>query len=234
MTIATTHTTPTGFTDPMPDWHEIDTVFLDMDGTLLDLHFDNFFWQIHVPHRYAEHHGLSLESARAHILPHMRAIQGSLDWYNLHYWSDYLHLDIPVLKQEVSHLIRLRPGVTDFLCWLQSTDKSRVLTTNAHRDVIELKFSHVTLGPYFHQLVSSHELACCKETVEFWQALKTRIGFDGHHSLLIDDNVKVLDAARDFGIGWLLTIHQPDLKGPPQPTTNYPAVRDFHQIIPPV
>ena len=26
----------------MINWQQIDTVFLDMDGTLLDLHFDNY------------------------------------------------------------------------------------------------------------------------------------------------------------------------------------------------
>ena len=25
-------------------WRDIDTVLLDMDGTLLDLHYDNHFW----------------------------------------------------------------------------------------------------------------------------------------------------------------------------------------------
>ena len=31
------------------DWTRIDTILLDMDGTLLDLGFDNFFWREHVP-----------------------------------------------------------------------------------------------------------------------------------------------------------------------------------------
>ncbi|MEC8348362.1 MAG: haloacid dehalogenase, partial [Pseudomonadota bacterium] len=26
------------------DWQNIDTVLLDVDGTLLDLHYDNFVW----------------------------------------------------------------------------------------------------------------------------------------------------------------------------------------------
>lgn len=30
-------------------WQEVDTVLLDMDGTLTDLAFDNYFWQTLVP-----------------------------------------------------------------------------------------------------------------------------------------------------------------------------------------
>ena len=30
-------------------WQEVDTVLLDMDGTRLDLAFDNYFWQTLVP-----------------------------------------------------------------------------------------------------------------------------------------------------------------------------------------
>lgn len=35
-------------------WQEIDTVLLDMDGTLIDLHFDNYFWQRLVPERWGQ------------------------------------------------------------------------------------------------------------------------------------------------------------------------------------
>ena len=51
----------------MIDWDAIDTVLLDMDGTLLDLHFDNYFWMDHLPRLYAEKHGMSLEDSSAHL-----------------------------------------------------------------------------------------------------------------------------------------------------------------------
>ena len=53
----------------MLDWNNISTVLLDMDGTLLDLHFDNYFWQHHVPVRYAEKHKLELDDARNFLFP---------------------------------------------------------------------------------------------------------------------------------------------------------------------
>ena len=44
----------------MINWHDIDTVLLDLDGTLLDLHFDNYFWCQHLPLCYARRHGIAL------------------------------------------------------------------------------------------------------------------------------------------------------------------------------
>lgn len=216
----------------MPEWRRIDTVFLDMDGTLLDLHFDNHFWLTHLPRRYAEQHGLSHDEARDRMLPHMLEIRGTLDWYNIHYWSEYLGVDIPALKREVAHLIRLRPGVIGFLSWLRDAGKTLVLATNAHPDTVEIKFSRVTLWSYFHHAVSSHELAAPKESPAFWRAMEARLAFDAGRSMLVDDNAGVLDTAREYGIAWLLSIERPDLRAPPQPDAGYPALGHFRQIIP--
>src|SRR5882757_7567074 len=54
---------------PRIDWSQIDTVLLDMDGTLLDLRFDNWFWQELIPRRYAAAKGLSEEETRGLLAP---------------------------------------------------------------------------------------------------------------------------------------------------------------------
>ncbi len=51
------------------DWSQVDTVLLDMDGTLLDLHFDNRFWNEHLPRCYAQARGLDEAAARAELMP---------------------------------------------------------------------------------------------------------------------------------------------------------------------
>lgn len=93
---------------PTLPWSAIDTVLLDMDGTLLDLHFDNHFWLEHLPQRYAERNGLSRAEADAVLEPLFREHAGQLNWYCLDFWSRELDLSIRELKHEVAHLISLR------------------------------------------------------------------------------------------------------------------------------
>ena len=102
---------------PSMDWNAIDTVFLDMDGTLLDLNFDNHFWQTHVPLRYAEAKGLPQDIAREELMARYHARAGTLDWYSVDFWATELELDIMALKEEVAHLIAVHPAVVDFLAF---------------------------------------------------------------------------------------------------------------------
>nr|VUD30134.1 putative hydrolase with phophatase-like domain [Raoultella sp. NCTC 9187] len=73
-------------------WQEVDTVLLDMDGTLLDLAFDNYFWQKLVPETWGAARGLSLQEAREAMHQEYHAVQHTLNWYCLDYWSERLNL----------------------------------------------------------------------------------------------------------------------------------------------
>ena len=130
-------------------WNAIDTVLLDMDGTLLDLHFDNHFWLQHLPQRYAELHGVSRALAEAELLPLFREHAGTLNWYCTDFWSRELNLSIRDLKREVAHLIALRPDADTFIQALRTAGKQVVMITNAHRDSLSLKLERIELAPYF-------------------------------------------------------------------------------------
>lgn len=216
---------------PRIDWNTLDTVLLDMDGTLLDLHFDNHFWQTHVPLRYAEARGLPRDVAREELMARYHARAGTLDWYSVDYWQTELELDIMRLKEEVAHLIQVHPAVVDFLARLRLLGKRVILASNAHHKSITLKMARTGLKPHFDAIISAHALGCAKEHACFWQKLREIEPFDPARTLLVDDSLPVLDAARDYGIRHLIAIRTPDTKLPPKDTRGYPAIDSFAELL---
>lgn len=216
---------------PRLDWAGIDSVLLDMDGTLLDLHFDNHFWLEHLPQRYAEHHGIDREQADAELLPLFRDNAGQLNWYCLDFWSRELKLPVRDLKREVAHLIALRPDADTFLAALRGAGKRVALITNAHRDSLSLKLERVELAPWFDRLISSHDYGFPKEDQQFWQALHADFGFEPARSLFIDDSLPILRSARAFGVAHLLAVRQPDSRQGAKDTAEFAAVEDYRTLI---
>ncbi|WP_132976747.1 GMP/IMP nucleotidase [Thiobaca trueperi] len=217
----------------MIDWNQIDSVFLDLDGTLLDLHFDNHFWHEHLPRRYGELRGLSLEVARAELLPRYAAIEGTLNWYCVDHWSRELGLDIVGLKQEVEHLIAVHPHVVDFLEYLALLGKRRLLVTNAHRKTLGLKMARTRLAGHFDRIVSAHDLGEAKESPNFWTRFQAIESFDPERTLFIDDNLSVLRTARAFGLRWLIAVLAPDSRKPRRSSDEFSGIGDFSELIKP-
>ena len=216
-----------------PPWQDIDTVLLDLDGTLLDLHFDNHFFLEHLPRRLAELQGLSPEQARQRLDRCYRAVAGTLDWYCLDYWGRTLELDLVALKGEIGHLVRWRPHATAFLDALAAAGKRRVLATNAHPGSIGFKFERIALHDRLEALHSAHELGAPKEDPRFWDRLREREGFEPARTVFFDDNAAVLAAARDWGLPHVIGIEHPDSRRPPNPLEGFTSVADFDRVVPP-
>jgi putative hydrolase of the HAD superfamily len=217
---------------PQLPWPAIDTVLLDMDGTLLDLHFDNHFWLEHLPQRYAELHGLSRQQADDELLPLFQQHAGQLNWYCTDFWSRELNLSVRELKREVAHLIALRPDAETFLQALRAAGKRVALITNAHRDSLSLKLERIQLAPYFERLISSHDYGFPKENQQFWHALQADFSFDPARTLFIDDSLPILRSARDFGVAHLLAVRQPDSQQPHKDSQEFAAVEDYRALLP--
>jgi HAD superfamily hydrolase (TIGR01509 family) len=216
----------------MIDWKNIDTVLLDMDGTLLDLNFDNYFWREYVPQRYAELKGLSTEAAFDYILPRYAAVSGTLQWYSTTYWSETLDIDVVALKHEVRHLVRELPYCHEFLDGLKAAGKDIVMVTNAHHDSLNMKMDKTGLAPKFDRLITVHEFALPKEDIACWDEVKRIHPFDNQRTLLVDDNLEVLKSAERYGIAHLLSIFQPDSKAPKKDVEHFKAIHDFAEILP--
>jgi HAD superfamily hydrolase (TIGR01509 family) len=216
----------------MIDWNAVDSVFLDMDGTLLDLHFDNHFWLEHVPRRFAETHGLPIDQARSDVLARYRSREGTLEWYCVDHWSRELGLDIALLKEEVDHLIAVHPHVMDFLEALAAHNKRRVLVTNAHQKSIALKMEKTRLAGHLDRIICSHDLAVPKESTDFWPRVHAVEPFDPSRTLFIDDSPNVLRTAQAYGFRWLIAVLRPDSTAPPREAGEFAAISHFADLLP--
>ena len=203
-----------------------------MDGTLLDLHFDNQFWQEHVPLRYGERNNISIEAAKAEVFPQFKAVEGTMQWYCVDYWSQTLDLDIAKLKEELRHLIALHPFVIEFLDALKKNHFRVALVTNAHIKSLELKMQQTQLSGHFDKLICSHSYQLPKENPQFWQRLQEDEPFDPKSTLLIDDSIPVLKSAQQYGINYLLSIFKPDSQRPVKDVDEFQAIHSFQDIMP--
>ncbi len=209
---------------PAVDWSAIDTVLLDMDGTLLDLRYDNWFWLDLIPSRYAAANGLELAEAQVRLAPKFREVAGTLQWYCIEYWARELDLDIRSIKRESLAEVDFLPGAEEFLTKLQHSGKRCVLVTNAHPATLAIKNERVALTRYFDACYSSHPFEHPKENAAFWPRFAAAEGFEPLRTLFVDDSLRVLKAARDFGIGWLRAVRRPDSGRPAQATGDFVAI----------
>jgi len=212
-------------------WETIDTVLLDMDGTLLDLHFDNHFWLTYVPSCYAKKHKLTDEQAHQQLMKKYGEVRGSLNWYCVDFWTQELSLDIKQLKHDIVDKISIRPEVDEFLSWLNHHDKRVVLVTNAHPVSLWLKMDKTGLRSHFDKIIHSHELGLAKEHEGFWSKLQSLEPYQVDRTMLIDDNIEVLDSASNYGINTCLAIHLPDSQGDVVENEKYPALKSFREIM---
>ena len=215
---------------PRLNWNAVDVAVLDMDGTLLDLHFDHQVWNVLLPKRYGELHCIDELEARERINCFLDEHRGTLSWYCLDFWSETLKIEMRELEAELDYLISLRPGARGFLEWLKGLGLRLVLATNAHPTSLERKLKITGIGRYFDGVVSAHTVGAAKESSEFWIEFERRYELACDRTVLIDDNHAVLQTASDHGIAHVYGISQPDSRRTPVEETAFPCVRSFSDL----
>jgi putative hydrolase of the HAD superfamily len=211
---------------------EIRYVLLDMDGTLLDKYFDDYFWQHLLPEKYAEKKSISFGRAQEELLGKYKMHEGTLNWTDIDFWSREVDLDIPALKEQIHHLIEIHPHVEDFLRMLRKHKKKVFLVTNAHYKVLDLKLRKTEIGKYFDAAVTSYEIGFPKEMTEFWEKVQKKLKFEKEHTLLIDDTKAVLQTAKKFGIRYILYKAYASSRARKGVSRQFPAIGDFRELMP--
>jgi len=212
-------------------WGDAETILLDMDGTLLDLAFDNYFWRELMPRHVARSRGVPPQQIVDELFAEYRQAEGSLRWYCLDHWSERFGLDLVALKVASSQRIRYLPGAREFLIAARSAGKRLVLVTNAHGKALAVKKSVAGLSRYLDGFLSSHELGFAKEQAAFWPALRERLGFDPASTVFMDDSLPVLTAARAYGLGEIYAISQPDSRQAVRQIAGFPVIRGLGELL---
>lgn len=216
-----------------PDWERIDTVCLDMDGTVLDQRFDNLFWLEVLPRRWAEANGVSHAEGTAELVRRFEAKRGTLEWYCVDHWSEDLGLDLATLKHDLRHEIRYLEGAVAFLEHVRALGKRLLLTTNAHPISLAVKEHRTGLSRHFDELVSSHEFGVAKESAGFWARLAASHAVDPASTLFVDDSAAVIEAARTAGVLAVYQVLRPDSTLPPRdPLAGVAAIGGLADLIP--
>lgn len=215
-----------------PDWDNVDCVFLDMDGTLLDLNYDNQVWNELVPQAFAAHHGMPIQDAKDKLLAHMRKIHGTIEYYSFEYWSAFTGVDLIEEHHQAVALLAYRPGALEFLRWLKTSGYPSVIATNAHRSSIQVKDAQINISAEVDAVVSSQDYHAPKEADQFWQALLTDHAYAPERCIFVDDNIPVLDAAARNNIGGLYAIATPDSQQASRADLGYPTFDHFAEICP--
>ncbi|QOX79263.1 GMP/IMP nucleotidase [Trichlorobacter lovleyi] len=215
------------------DWYDVDTVLLDMDGTLLDRHFDDHFWLEHVPKRWAAKHKVPVKQAREQLHDLFRSQERTLNWTDLDYWSDRLGLDIPLLKLEVEHLIAVHPGVIEFLTFCRQQGKQLWLVTNAHSKTLDIKLKKTLIGHWFDGVVSAHQVGLPKEDGGFWAELQRFVSYNPARTMLGEDSETNLQTAADYGIKYLFYVSHYSSQCVPTVSNRFVTIDYFNRLLPP-
>ncbi len=216
---------------PKFDWTGVDDVLLDMDGTLLDREFDNFFFEDELPRRYARLHRMPEPAAREKLFALYRAVEGELAWTDLHYWTSRLGIDVVKLTQELSERIGYLPGAEAFLGAVRAKRKRMTVLTNAHAEGVMIKCRKTGIDKQVDRIVNAFEVGCLKMRPDYWPACQKLVGFDPDRSLFIDDDETCLAAARTFGIRHIFHSARSSTQRPPHPSSLFPPLENLQDLI---
>jgi len=203
-----------------------------MDGTLLDRHFDDYFWEQYLPEHYSLVHDVSVDEAKKELLARYQKVRDTLDWADLDFWSRELGLDLQELKMRINHLIGVHPYVLEFFEFCLKSRKKLYLITNAHSRSLSIKLQKTAIGPWFDRIVCAAEVGAAKEELKFWERLEPMLGYDKKRTVLVDDTEKVLFSARDHGLAYLLFVARPSSRQRVHYSCNFPSIEYFKELLP--
>lgn len=209
-------------------WNSIETFFLDMDGTLLDLAYDNYLWHVHVPLIFSKKNNIPFNDAKILLKKMYTEKKNSLSWYSSNYWSARIGINLYLEIKKTRNKIKVFPGVKKLLSDIKTKGRVKIiLLTNCPREMLHIKLDQTKLWRYFDKIISSEDYGHPKESKEFWKILDNKVKYDKNKTAFIDDNINVLKYAELNGIKYLFAVSKPDSKKQKEIISNFKTLENI-------
>ena len=99
------------------------------------------------------------------------------------------------------------------------------------RNGVEKWIEKTLIGKYFDHIISSHEIGLAKESLGFWTGFQRRYNFNKSRSILLDDNLNVLKAAKEFGIKHTYGVQRPNSKGETYSSEDFFLIENYSSLL---
>ena len=156
-------------------------VSLDLDGTIVNRDYVDYFWLELVPTLYSERHGLNLEDAKREVQRQYDEIgPKDLRWYNPEYWFQRFGLDSGMLSWALEEAGRFVKPYRDALEFIEAVkgEVQLVLSTSASCEFIKLVFARVPEleQAFAHVFSSTSDFSLPGKPPEFYKAILKQLG----------------------------------------------------------
>ena len=123
---------------------------------------------------------------------------------------------LPALQAEQILAVVPRKGARVVAKTLHSAIANAENNNKLRPETLRIKDEKAGIRRFLDAMYSSHEFDAPKEYAEFWLRLRAKEPYDPRHTAFIDDNPKVLEAARAAGIACIIAVTHPDSSRPPR------------------
>ena len=181
-------------------------ILSDLDGVILDLNYDMKFWQSWLPEHVANQTNQSIEETQAEIQAEINKQRGTLNFYNLNYWDDFLNVDCMQIIKEKEEKCSYLEGSHEALQRLSALKNPKHILTNGDPRVQEYKAQSQDFWRFFDSIFYSMRAGYPKEQKEFWALARHNLNLCFEDAMFIDDGYNVVTAAVKAGLKKVIWI----------------------------
>ena len=181
-------------------------ILSDLDGVILDLNYDMKFWQSWLPEHVANQTNQSIEETQAEIQAEINKQRGTLNFYNLNYWDDFLNVDCMQIIKEKEEKCSYLEGSHEASQRLSALKNPKHILTNGDPRVQEYKAQSQDFRRFFDSIFYSMRAGYPKEQKEFWALARHNLNLCFEDAMFIDDGYNVVTAAVKAGLKKVIWI----------------------------